>query len=357
MITRFLPCIMLMAVGGFAQVFRMDFPQIAVGDDYVTILTLSNPGTHTFNGDIGILDNAGDYLPVDINGLPVANKYPLSIGPGSLITLRLTRAGSTVTGHAIVWDQDASVAVRDLEAQISGSVVFQYRQQGLVLDSIGVSPGAVIERGTINAESTDTVFTGLALSNPFGEPLTVTITALAVSGEPLASTTVFLSSHQAFFLHEKFSIPPTGFKGIVIIESSQRIGVTALRLEGSQLSTLPVMPRYSTYDFTIATSDSRIYQGELLLNVGGEEFWGLIRWTNPPADQPVGTSACMVPGTVRDNGGMGAIITASMSGKVTTLWLAIDPPFESADSLTGFVLWEPSGSSALPGTFSATRRR
>ncbi|MBW1811982.1 MAG: hypothetical protein JRJ87_27605 [Deltaproteobacteria bacterium] len=148
-----------------AQNMIMDFPQIAVGDQYVTIIDLWHKGSETFVGDLHIYDDQASFLPVRINGTPVSAAYKLSIPAGTVLRLQITSTGETKAGHAIIFDRLTESNI-NLDQQITGTLVFQFVDGSYLLDSVGVIPGPLTEHFHFLCEYTDNILTGFALSDP-----------------------------------------------------------------------------------------------------------------------------------------------------------------------------------------------
>lgn len=333
-----------------AEYLRLVFPQVVVGDAYTSTIDLTNKGLETFLGDLSVGDDAGYYLPISINGLSVSGKYALNIPPGSVQRFRLTRSGPTVAGHAMVYDRRTATTI-GVSDQINGTLVFQWKSGNTLLDSIGVPSSDQLQHFYFIAEYNGDTSTGIALSEPIGRTVTVTLRATLDSGQLIDSRILTLEpfNHQAFFVNQKLTVP-LGFRGTVEVEATDTIGAIALRLEGTQYSAIPVLPFSKIYDFTITLSDGRTYRGEMTYLYDSEYISGRIRFTSPTSDNP---SAIYLAGL--GSWDLFSFFTATEFGKVPILVVGV-PSFSPSESLSGIVGWfEPSRS--YTGTFTATRRR
>lgn len=333
---------------------RGGFPQIVVGDQYVTLLDFTNKGVQWFYGDLAIRNDSGTFLPVDINGQRVFGDYPLLIPPGNSIRLKVTQSGPTVAGHAIVWDRGPE-GKADFDPQIDGTAVFQFKDGDRILDSVGLIDSGTLEHFYFLAEYSNEILTGLALSEPFGNPVSIAIKAFSDNGALVDERTLTMLKygHQSFFIHEKLSLPK-GFKGTIEIQSSKAIRATALRMEGTQFSTIGVSPFRAIFDLDIQLSNGRRFEAESTFSISGGTVKGFFRYLNPPADS--GSESIIITG----GGGEGNFFAntyASFGGRAVILTLLSQSVRTAADTISGSVIWNEEFSLTVRGTFTGKRRK
>ena len=298
------------AEGLFAANLKLVFPQIAVGDVFVSIMSLTNKGTETFVGDLEIRDDLGGYLSLAINGVPVSGQYALSIPAGANQRFILTRAGALTAGHALIWDR-SNYQDQSFNQQVSGALFFQYKDGTTLLDSIGVVPSPAMEHCYFVAQYNlaENISTGLALSELTGNPVNVTLRAKNHSGvqvdtDKQVQLTAF--SHTAVFIHQLFTLP-ADFRGTIEMQSPVAVAALVLRFEGTQYSSIAVAPYRVAYDITMGSwvLGGEDYTAEGTIAVTGGLIDGLLRLIDPAPDAQAKT----VPLFGRAEGG-----TISMSG-------------------------------------------
>ncbi len=333
---------------------RGGFPQVVVGDQYVTLLDFTNKGVQWFYGDLAIRDDEGTFLPVDINGERVFGNYALLIPPGNSIRLKVTQSGPTVVGHAMVWDREPA-GKADFDPQIEGTAIFQFKDGNRMLDSVGLIDSETLEHFYFLAEYSNEVFTGLALSEQFGNPVSIAIRAFSDNGALVDEKTWTLVKygHQSFFIHERLSLPK-GFRGTIEVQASKPIRATALRMEGTQFSTIAVSPFQAIFDLEIQLSNGRKFEAESTFSISDGTVRGFFRYLNPSADS--GLENLIITG----GGGEGNFLAnthASFGGRAVILTLLSPSVRTDADTISGTVIWNEEFSLTVRGTFSGKRRK
>jgi hypothetical protein len=347
---------LLIASTGSAKNLKLNFAQVVVGDSYVTVIDLVNNGTAIFYGALELRDNQGNFLTASINGTR-DSAYLLSIQPKATQRLRLTRTGSTVAGHALIWDNLAPGS-ENYSQQINGSLFFQFLDGTTLLDSVGVSPSLPTEQFYFPAEYSSQALTGIALSEATGATVAGTVRAISDAGVLVATAplTLFPWNHQAVFVNQILAVP-TGFRGTVQIETSAPVYPLALRMEGNQFSTLPVIPTVSLYDFTINLPDGRAFRGETTFSISDNSVNGFIRFTNPAQDAGVTMLPLKGAGMAGDFIASTRAAIASRTAFITIYSDLTQPIKTSMDNIMGHVFWSEYGALPLSGTFTAIRRR
>ena len=247
----------------------LGFAQIAAGPTIETVITLTNRGAYEYQGVLHFSrDREGlEWNPV-INGQPVqGGAYPLTIGVDEVVVLRVT-SGTLQIGAGILVANDL-IPDNFVEAALS----YYIRSGGRIVDSVGVLAGQEFYLATIPFEDFSTV--GLALANSSilaSANSQIALNLLDGAGNFIDGTLFSLPpyGHDAQFLFEHFPdvSRDLGTGKVEIVASSPVIG-TALMLVGPtdapQLSTLPLAPAPTAYEFTITALDDTRFDGTMAL--------------------------------------------------------------------------------------------
>src|SRR5215467_11602219 len=265
-----LPVILLFSAPVFAQVsFGSDvisFPHIDVGGDpaglnYVTLVQLVNNNSANIAGHLTLFSDNGAALPASFDGQAPKPALDFTINSGATRQIQISLSGAITSG----WMQ---IGYTPADAQTT--VIIQYRAGTSILTEVGVnemdggSNSCTWVCGTDFSAESDTangLNTGIAIVNP-----NTTANGALVrlwdpnTGSQLGSATVALAAnaHVAKLLTELFP----SVAGINLIRAQVSIDAcststcaaagtggfiaTALRLNGSLFTTLPVVPRGTT---------------------------------------------------------------------------------------------------------------
>lgn len=331
---------------------RVVFPQIAAGDSFSTELQLTNKGADTFRGSLAVLDNNGFYMPVEINGADVTSLYDLVIEPDSILILGLSREGIVQPGHVIIWDSTPEGRT-NLDDHVSGTAIYRWRSESELIDSVGVPQGEGHEHFFFVVEESKGVSTGLAISNIYESTVTLLLKAFSQNGSLVDTYSLALRDfeHEAIFINEIMDLP-TGFIGTIEVQSDDIVYPLALRLDGSQFSTIEVNPLPAIYDFTIILEDGSTFRGRMRIVVSGGSLTGQLHFTNPEAspDRPsliTGTAGrgYLFATTEYDNGDNSALVELLVPGGFST----------SSGTTSGEALFR-SDLATQSGIFTATKR-
>jgi hypothetical protein len=218
-------------------------PQLAVGADFTSYLTIGNPtGIESRKIHVQIYANNGTGLPVSVNGsLPVTETL-VNLGSFEEVSLVLTKAGDLTAGWVYVWAEDLSrinVALR----YVLGN------QANPVQDSVGIIPAEWAHTWTIEVDKrAPTDYIGIALANPSDLPIEeITFDlfhgAQRVAGTETVTKSLPAAGHEAFFVHQLFPPPFDLPNGVYTLRMSSlaRFSAVALRMDGIpiQFSSLP----------------------------------------------------------------------------------------------------------------------
>jgi hypothetical protein len=266
-----LPLILLFSAPVFAQVsFGSDvisFPHIDVGGDpaglnYVTLVQLVNNNSANIAGHLSLFSDSGAALSASFDGQAPSAALDFTIDSGATKQIQISLSGAITSG----WMQ-----VGFTPANAQTTVIIQYRAGTSVLSEVGVSESDGLASnsclwvcGTDFSGESDTdngLNTGIAIVNPNSTANGALVRLWDPStGSQLGSTTLALAAnaHVAKLLTELFP----SVAGINLIRAQVSIDscstsactaagtggfiATALRLNGSLFTTLPVVPRGTT---------------------------------------------------------------------------------------------------------------
>jgi hypothetical protein len=235
------------------------FPQMAVGGNpaYETVLQIVNEVetdntivVEVFRGDLAGSSN-GTPLPVRFDGGAAATSTTLTLASFQEYTTVITGDSAT--------QMNGWLRVRSTLAggKLSGNLIYRQRSGSSLLDSVG-APSSQRFRAAIiqvdqRGQGSDT---GVALVNPDSTPLDVTVD-LFQGPNPAASTLPIRlepNQHYAKLVSQMF--PTFGAQqGTLVIEAAANRTVPCLgmRLDGIQLTSIPVRPLGFTFSYTITT--------------------------------------------------------------------------------------------------------
>ncbi|MBI2821111.1 MAG: hypothetical protein HYX74_02700 [Acidobacteria bacterium] len=263
---------------------------MAVGGNpaFETVLQIANDVETNNSVIIEVLQGSsagpanGAPLPVSFDGGPLTASQTVTLAPFQEFTTVLSVADTT--------PQNGWVRVRSntTGGKISGNLLFRQRSGGTVIDSVGVSSPQRFRHAIIQVDNREPGSnTGLAFVNPDSTPVTVTIALY--QGTRLVSTPPFSQTlqprqHFAKFVSEMFP----SFRreqGTLVIETGagRSVPYVTLRLDGSQLTSLPVRPLGFTFQYTVRDSDGAVVEaGFWMFDFVGFDLVGVGRRDSDP---------------------------------------------------------------------------
>jgi len=193
------------------------FPHFADGGGWTTQIMLVNPGDSAVTGTLRFSDPAGQALSTLNYSIPGRSAQQFPTG-GSTAAVRT----GTVT---IVPAANAATP--------NGSLVFSYRKSNVRVTEAGVPVATAGNAFRVYVEASDSIQSGIALTNTAGTSASVRIDLMDLSGVSLGSTTLTLAGNAqlARFLTElpgfqSLSLP---IQGLLRITSTSPIAVVGLR--------------------------------------------------------------------------------------------------------------------------------
>ncbi len=218
---------------------RLVFPQVGAGSGLSTQIILINPYGEELRGRIRLISSAGAPLALTLDGT-TSDQFPYVIPPDGAFRGQFTLAQGVGVGYAVVeLDQGPGLP--------SGSAVFQFTAGAATVTEAGVLPARPTTRARIYADQAGTR-TGVALAFPDSAGLTVSFRLLSRSGVPQQTTQrqVPAGGHLAIFVDELFPDLPTGWTGLLEIDSPSGFAAVTLKLTTNRLgqpvlTTLPVV--------------------------------------------------------------------------------------------------------------------
>jgi hypothetical protein len=233
------------------------FPHLAVGGTptYETVLQLMNEvGTDNpividvYQGRLSGSAN-GNPLAVRFDGSPASASRSVTLSPYQELATVLT--GDT-TALKVGW-----LRVRSTIAggKISGTLLFRQRSGNTLLDSVGVGAAQRFRRAVIQVDQRETGSnTGLAFANPDDSAVTVTLDLFQGSTRVASPILVTLQPNQHYTRLFSEIYPFFGAQqGTLILEAapSRAVPVVALRLDGSNLTSIPVRPLGFSFQYSV----------------------------------------------------------------------------------------------------------
>ncbi len=236
----------------------LTFPQVAIGGAYKTQIILISKSSQQVRGKIRLFRSDGTPFQ-----LSTGSEIAYQIEAHGAYRLELSDSGPVQAGYA-------TISLDQGDAIPSGTLIFQMLRDGKLMTEAGVAaiPATTKARIFVDRAATET---GLALASPGNPATAVTLKWLDRLGRPLGTTAVNLPAggHAAKFAYELFPGLPSGFTGILEINSSVPVVPVTLMLTNNQrddliLTTMPVA------DLTRPTGDKTVVFPQIAFGAGYE---------------------------------------------------------------------------------------
>jgi hypothetical protein len=207
------------------------FPHFADGGGWTSAVVLINPTDVTISGTAqfyskGTASTAGAPLTLTVNS-SAGSTFTYTIPARSAFKLQTAGAQSGIqTGWVKVTPSSGSVAP-------SGLVVFSFQSNGVRVSEASVPAQPVSSAFRMYAEASDSIQTGIAISNPAASNVTVNFELTNVDGTStgmMGTTIVPATGQVAMFLTQipGFGSVPASFRGVLRI-SGANVFATGLR--------------------------------------------------------------------------------------------------------------------------------
>ncbi len=212
------------------------FPQIADGGGYRTTFVLINPAPSTAHARIEFFSSSGLPLAFPIGGVTKPSHDVTIPRDGVLSFATDGSSAGTVTG----WVRVTS------SVPVGGSSIFQAVSGGRIVSQAGVAASPAVPRFTSYVESLGYTESGLAICNPSGRAVRLTLRLRNAGGEIVASDSLLLPpfGHVARFFNEWFPDAFPEFQGTLEVASGVPVAGVALRYDNylaDVFATIPVV--------------------------------------------------------------------------------------------------------------------
>jgi hypothetical protein len=256
------------------------FPHLALGGNpaYETILQVINEvetnnqiTIEVFNGNLTRAN--GTPMNVRFDGGTPTNSLTVTLASYQELSTTITSTGTDlVNGWLRVRSSTAG-------GKISGNLIFRQRVGGTVVDSAGAPTPQKFRRGVIQIDQRETQSnTGVAFANPDDVPLNVYVD-LYQGIDRVATTlpiTLLPKQHYAGLITQMF--PTFGNKqGTIVLETEagRQVACMALRLDGIQLTSIPVRPLGFVFQYAATgTNGSTVESGFWMFDMIGFNLVG-----------------------------------------------------------------------------------
>ena len=273
------------------------FPHMAVGGSpaFETVLqiiseveTSAAVTIDVFQGGTG--PGNGSPLSVRFDGGAATTSRSLQLTPFQELSTIITSADGTLRNG---WVRVRSTTTG---AKLSGSLIFRLKNTaGTVTESVGVTSPQRFRHSVIQVDNREAGSdTGVAFINPDSTPVTVTLDLFQGlnPAAPTVTATLQPNQHFARLVSEMF---PTFLRqqGTLVVETAanRSIPFVTLRLDGANLTSLPVRPLGFVFQYTVRdTANTIVETGYWLFDFVGFDLVGTGRVETPTAADLGGVS-------------------------------------------------------------------
>ncbi len=214
------------------------FPQIGAGSILNTEIILVDRSGVESVGVIRLTGSDGNPLELDLDGV-TGTSFPYRIAPNGTFAVNLTSPSGIRQGYATITPSPGNPLP-------FGTAVFQFTSGSAPISEAGVAAAQSTRRARLFVDFASTR-TGVAVANPSGVPLNLTLTLRDKYGLSIESAqrAIPARGHFATFSDEIFPTLPEGFTGLLDIEAVQPFYAVTLKLTGNSrgdsiLTTLPL---------------------------------------------------------------------------------------------------------------------
>jgi hypothetical protein len=218
------------------------FSQFVDGGGYTTMAILVNTSNAVESGKMQLYLNDGSPFQVQPVGGTAASAFSYSIPPGGVFVFETDGSPSAAnSGWAQITPDSGTGAP-------IGAGVFSFSQNGIMVTQSGIPSATPTTHAHVYVDTTGQHNTGLAIANPSGAALNVSLTAFQTDGTTRAgsgSVPLVPLGHTAAFAGQFISGLPSGFTGVLDISAPQPfVALTVRSLQNSRgdflLTAMPV---------------------------------------------------------------------------------------------------------------------
>jgi len=241
------------------------FPHLAVGGSpaYETVLQIIN---EVEADNLITIDVFQGLLAGSANGSPLAVKFEDGTAAATRsLTLAPFQELTTILGSSDGKLANGWVRIRSTLAggKISGNLIFRQRSGNTIVDSVGAA-GQRFRRAIVQIDQREAGSNaGLAFANPEAMPVTVILDLFQGSNRIAAPLPITLQANQHYARLISEIYPSFGNRqGTLIIETAvnRAIPFMALRLDGQQLTSIPVRPLGFAFKYAVTSSGGTIVE-------------------------------------------------------------------------------------------------
>jgi hypothetical protein len=207
------------------------FPHFADGAGWTSQIMLVNPTDRVISGVLRFADAAGQPSAIDVNGQN-GNTFSYSIAP------KAARQFVTSGSPAAVRSGPVWIVPSENSAPPQGSLVFSYRRSNIRITEAGVSASSAATAFRVYVEASDSVQSGIAITNASSNPAKVRLELIDLGGASVLAATVTLSGNGQLAKllgeipgFEGLSLP---FQGLLRVTSASPIAVAGLRSHNNE---------------------------------------------------------------------------------------------------------------------------
>jgi hypothetical protein len=257
-----IPIVLLFVRNSFGQITLPDnlpykdliFPQIAAGGEYESWVTVTNPGTVTWNGMFRFYSGKANAWNPYVNGVQIAGgALRVSIGPKSTRTYKITLPGGVESGFL-------TAAADDLELDnfLEGNLTYYISYGGPIADSVGIQPSVPMYSATVPFEDFRTICLAFANTDAMNRNATVRLKLFNDSNVQVGATKdipLETREHIARYLYEIFPALSLGRGRLEISSGVPVSGMAVTLVPGSQISSLPLRSTIRNYNINSQGSE------------------------------------------------------------------------------------------------------
>lgn len=254
-------------------------PHLAVGGPYVTFISVSSAdGVPAKQVQVQLFDDNGTPLATTVDGVSGISTVTLTLSAKEERVLRVTGGALAKSGWALLTVIGPGAVDASLRFVVTDPA------QTSVFDAVGVLASPAVQSAHLLVEARTGVSVGVAVVNPSTEIQEISFDLFQgttrVPGTVQIKQTVPPQGHVAKFVSELFQAPFTGLATLTITSSGSGVGITALRVDGSQLSALPASGPTQVWTFSALVNGIPVAQGQWTMTLSGDgAFTGRQDWT------------------------------------------------------------------------------